>query len=129
MHVSRAPWRLAVWYKQTHDQRLLPLLQAQQHFFEGQDLISAGYSLKGKPLETFTNICFLAPVLCLFQVCVLPLMLLPVSTLHGCITQHPNLCVFWRLLCLGMSAHNTLSCVHSDMYSFHWGVACQHATP
>ena len=82
----RAPWRLAVWYKQTHDQRLLPLLQAQQHFFEGQDLISAGYSLKGKPLETFTNICFLAPVLCLFQVCVLPLMLWPVSTQHGHIT-------------------------------------------
>lgn len=67
-NACRAPWRLAVWYQQTHDQRLLPLLQAQQHFFEGQDLISAGYSLKGRPLETFTNICFLAPVLCLFKV-------------------------------------------------------------
>ena len=71
MHSFRAPWRLAVWYQQTHDQRLLPLLQAQQHFFEGQDLISAGYSLKGRPLEKFTNICFLAPVLCLFKVCLL----------------------------------------------------------
>jgi hypothetical protein len=44
------------------------LLQAQQHFFEGQDLISAGYRLNGKPSETYTNICFLAPVLCLFKV-------------------------------------------------------------
>lgn len=66
--LCRVPWRLAVWYKQTHDQRLLPLLQAQQLFFESQDLISAGYRLNGKPSETYTNICFLAPVLCLFKV-------------------------------------------------------------
>jgi len=66
--LCRVPWRLAVWYKQTHDQRLLPLLQAQQLFFESQDLISAGYHLDGKPSETYTNICFLAPVLCLFKV-------------------------------------------------------------
>ncbi|DBA88439.1 TPA: hypothetical protein ACH3X2_004929 [Trebouxia sp. C0005] len=67
-NACRVPWRLAVWYKQTHDQQILPLLQAQQHFFEGQDLISAGYRLDGKPSETYSNICFLAPVLCLFKV-------------------------------------------------------------
>ncbi|KAL0041273.1 hypothetical protein WJX77_010658 [Trebouxia sp. C0004] len=67
-NACRVPWRLAIWYKQTHDQRLLPLLQAQQRFFEGQEPISAGYRLNGQPLETYTNICFLAPVLCLLKV-------------------------------------------------------------
>jgi len=66
--LCRAPWRLAVWYNQTHNQRLLALLHAQQRFFEGQEFISAGYSLDGKASETYTNICFLAPVWCLFKV-------------------------------------------------------------
>lgn len=68
VNACRTPWRLAVWYKQTQDKRILPLLQAQQRFFEGQDLISSGYSLDGKPSQSYTNICFLAPVWCLFKV-------------------------------------------------------------
>ena len=64
----RVPWRLAVYYHQSRDKRILPLLQAQLDFFEGQDIISAGYKLDGTALETYSNIAFQAPVWCLFKV-------------------------------------------------------------
>ncbi len=64
----RAPWRLAVYYLQSRDERILPLLQAQLRFFEGQKLISAGYKLDGTALADYSNIAFQAPVWCLFQV-------------------------------------------------------------
>lgn len=64
----RAPWRLATYWAQTQDERILPLVQAQQQFFESQEMISAGYKLDGTPLESYSNIAFLAPVWCLFKV-------------------------------------------------------------
>ena len=64
----RAPWRLAVYYLQSRDERILPLLQAQLRFFEGQKLISAGYKLDGTALADYSNIAFQAPVWCLFKV-------------------------------------------------------------
>ena len=64
----RAPWRLAVYYFQSRDKRILPLLQAQLHFFERQDQILAGYKLDGTALESFSDIAFQAPVWCLFKV-------------------------------------------------------------
>ena len=66
----RAPWRLATYYSQTQDERVLPLLKAQLKFFEGQNMISAGYKLDGTPLESYSNIAFLAPVWCLLKVMV-----------------------------------------------------------
>lgn len=66
--LCRVPWRLAVYYHQSRDKRILPLLQAQLEFFERQDIISAGYRLDGTALETYSNIAFQAPVWCLFQV-------------------------------------------------------------
>lgn len=66
--LCRAPWRLATYYAHSKDRRILPLLQAQKQFFEGQKLISAGYKLDGTPLATYSNIAFLAPVWCLFKV-------------------------------------------------------------
>lgn len=68
--VYRAPWRLAAYWHQTKDDRILPLLKAQQQFFEGQKMIAAGYKLDGTPLENYSNIAFLAPVWCLFKVSV-----------------------------------------------------------
>lgn len=62
------PWRLATYWIKTQDKRVLPLLKAQQHFFEGQEKILAGYKLDGTPLVTYCNIAFLAPVWCLFKV-------------------------------------------------------------
>ena len=64
----RAPWRLAVYYLQSKDERILPLLQAQLRFFEGQQLISAGYKLDGTAVADYSNIAFQAPVWCLFKV-------------------------------------------------------------
>ncbi|DBA92104.1 TPA: hypothetical protein ACH3X1_015830 [Trebouxia sp. C0004] len=64
----RAPWRLAVYYLQSRDERILPLLQAQLCFFGGQKLISAGYKLDGTALADYSNIAFQAPVWCLFKV-------------------------------------------------------------
>ncbi|KAL3157183.1 hypothetical protein ABBQ38_001422 [Trebouxia sp. C0009 RCD-2024] len=64
----RVPWRLAVYYHQSRDKRILPLLQAQLEFFERQDVISAGYKLDGTAMETYSNIAFQAPVWCLFKV-------------------------------------------------------------
>lgn len=66
--VYRAPWRLAVYYAQSKDERILPLLQAQLRFFEKQDQISAGYKLDGTAMETYSNIAFQAPVWSLFKV-------------------------------------------------------------
>lgn len=37
-------------------------------FFESQDTILAGYTLDGTPLESYTHICFQAPVWCLLKV-------------------------------------------------------------
>ena len=68
----RAPWRLAVYYLQSRDERILPLLQAQLRFFEGQKLISAGYKLDGTALADYSNIAFQSPVWCLFKVRMLP---------------------------------------------------------
>ena len=67
-NACRAPWRLAVYYHQSRDSRILPLLKAQLKFFETQKLISAGYKLDGTALETYSNIAFQAPVWCLFKV-------------------------------------------------------------
>ena len=64
----RTPWRLAVYYHQSRDERILPLLQAQVKFFERQAFISAGYRLDGTAMETYSNIAFQAPVWCLFKV-------------------------------------------------------------
>ena len=66
--VCRVPWRLAVYYSQSKDERILPLLQVQQHFFEKQEQIWAGYKLDGTPLNTFSDIAFQAPVWSLFKV-------------------------------------------------------------
>ena len=57
-----------MYYHQSKDKRILPLLQAQLDFFERQTQISAGYKLDGTALETYSNIAFQAPVWCLFKV-------------------------------------------------------------
>lgn len=57
-----------MYYHQSKDKRILPLLQAQLCFFEGQTQISAGYKLDGTAPETYSNIAFQAPVWCLFKV-------------------------------------------------------------
>ena len=64
--LCRAPWRLAIYYLQSRDERILPLLQAQLRFFEAQTQISAGYKLDGTAGETYSNIAFQAPVSCHF---------------------------------------------------------------
>ncbi len=47
---------------------MLPILQALTAFFEGQDVVTAGYTLEGKPLANFSHLSFTAPVCCLFKV-------------------------------------------------------------
>ena len=59
-----------MYYYQSKDKRILPLLQAQLCFFEQQTQILAGYKLDGTALETYSNIAFQAPVWCLFKVTV-----------------------------------------------------------
>lgn len=53
--------------RETADPRIKPILAAMVAFFEAQKTIKAGYTLDGKPLETYTHICFQAPVWCLFK--------------------------------------------------------------
>ncbi|KAK9804689.1 hypothetical protein WJX72_000078 [[Myrmecia] bisecta] len=67
-NACRIPWRLSVYYWETRDARILPALKAMQAFFEGQPEVFAGYKLDGTPLADYTNICFLAPVWCLYKV-------------------------------------------------------------
>jgi hypothetical protein len=53
---------------ETGDARVLPILQALTAFFEGQDVVTAGYTLEGKHLANFSHLSFTAPVCCLFKV-------------------------------------------------------------
>lgn len=71
----RVPWRLAHYYMLTREDRLLPLLKTQANFFASQlakgergERIKAGYKLHGKPLESYTDMAFVAPVSFLFWV-------------------------------------------------------------
>ena len=66
------PWRLAVYFWETADNRVLPVMRAQVGFFERQKQVSAGYRLDGSGLVDYVNICFLAPVGALFRVSVAP---------------------------------------------------------
>lgn len=54
--------------RETGDERVKPILAALVAFFESQNVILAGYTLDGVPLEPYTHICFQAPVWCLFKV-------------------------------------------------------------
>ena len=87
----RAPWRLAVYYLQSRDERILPLLQAQLRFFEGQKLISAGYKLDGIALADYSNIAFQAPVWCLFKV----ILQCVGKTSLGCILYSLAVILYW----------------------------------
>ena len=62
------PWRLAVYFWETADNRVLPVMRAQVGFFERQEQLLAGYRLDGTGLVDYVNICFLAPVGALFRV-------------------------------------------------------------
>ena len=53
---------------ETGDERVLPVLEAMTAFFEGQDNVTAGYSLQGRHLAKFCHLSFTAPVCCLFKV-------------------------------------------------------------
>jgi len=68
----RVPWRVAHYYHQSKDARVLPLLEAQGRFFATQmshhGEIKAGYKLDGKPLENYMDLAFVAPVSFLFWV-------------------------------------------------------------
>jgi hypothetical protein len=78
-----------VYYLHSRDERILPLLQAQLRFFEGQKLISAGYKLDGTALADYSNIAFQAPVWCLFKVR-MPITHLPIiafQALVGCLLK------------------------------------------
>jgi hypothetical protein len=48
--------------------RVLPILRALTAFFEGQDVVTAGYTLDGRHLANFSHLSFTAPVCCLFKV-------------------------------------------------------------
>lgn len=67
----RVPWRLCHYYLQSGDQRLRPLLDAEANFFSGVlskgSSIKAGYSLAGKPLVSYSDLAFTAPVKLLFK--------------------------------------------------------------
>ncbi|KAI9361016.1 Six-hairpin glycosidase-like protein [Pilaira anomala] len=67
----RVPWRLSHYYLQSGDQRLRPLLDAEANFFstvlsKGSS-IKAGYSLSGRPLVSYSDLAFTAPVKLLFK--------------------------------------------------------------
>ena len=47
---------------------MLPVLEALTAFFEGQDIVTAGYTLEGRHLANFSHLSFTAPVCCLFKV-------------------------------------------------------------
>ena len=53
---------------ETGDVRVLPILRALTAFFEGQDVVTAGYTLDGRHLANFSHLSFTAPVCCLFKV-------------------------------------------------------------
>lgn len=50
------------------DARVLPVLRALTAFFEGQDNVTAGYTLEGRHLANFSHLSFTAPVCCLLKV-------------------------------------------------------------
>ncbi|KAL1920964.1 uncharacterized protein VTP21DRAFT_11599 [Calcarisporiella thermophila] len=64
----RVPWRLASYFLQTKDPRILPSLQAMCRFFAQQREVKAGYRLDGHALVDYTDMSFLAPVSFLFWV-------------------------------------------------------------
>jgi len=64
----RIPWRLSIYYMETRDPRVEPTLRALTAFFEGQDVLYAGYTLAGKSLVRYSHLGFTAPVHCLFKV-------------------------------------------------------------
>ena len=79
------PWRLAVYYRQSRDERVRPLLAAMVEFFERQEVLAAGYTLDGRPLTDYPDLCFLAPAWGLLQAS------FPVSVLKldfACDSQH-----------------------------------------
>ncbi|KAK9766578.1 hypothetical protein K7432_004236 [Basidiobolus ranarum] len=57
----RVPWRLVIYYLESKDNRVYPILQAQANFFSHQSEIKAGYKLNGKELVDYTDLAFLAP--------------------------------------------------------------------
>lgn len=54
--------------RETRDPRVEPTLRALTAFFEGQDVLYAGYTLAGKSLVRYSHLGFTAPVHCLFKV-------------------------------------------------------------
>lgn len=68
----RVPWRVAHYYHQTKDARVIPIMDAQARFFAGEmsrhGEIKAGYKLDGKALEDYMDLAFVAPVSFLFWV-------------------------------------------------------------
>ena len=67
--VSRSSYLFVVAPRsETGDARVLPILEALTAFFEGQDVVTAGYTLEGRHLANFSHLSFTAPVCCLFKV-------------------------------------------------------------
>ncbi|KAG0009732.1 hypothetical protein BGZ81_003216, partial [Podila clonocystis] len=60
----RVPWRVAVYYLMTHDERVKPIMNAQAKFFGSLKQINAGYKLNGKPISDrdYSEKAFTAPV-------------------------------------------------------------------
>lgn len=58
-NACRIPLRLA----QSNDKRLAPILSKMLRFFEKENMVFAGYNLKGKALVDYQNQSFSAPVL------------------------------------------------------------------
>ncbi|ORY06305.1 Six-hairpin glycosidase [Basidiobolus meristosporus CBS 931.73] len=57
----RVPWRLSIYYLESRDIRVYPILQAQANFFAHQSEVKAGYKLNGKELEDYSDLAFMAP--------------------------------------------------------------------
>ncbi|ORX91848.1 Six-hairpin glycosidase, partial [Basidiobolus meristosporus CBS 931.73] len=57
----RVPWRLTIYYIESRDTRVYPILQAQANFFAHQSEVKAGYQLDGKALVDYTDLAFMAP--------------------------------------------------------------------
>ncbi|KAG0331723.1 hypothetical protein BG000_010642, partial [Podila horticola] len=63
-NACRVPWRLAVYYLLTHDERVKPIMSAQAKFFASLKQINAGYKLNGKRISDrdYGDNAFTAPV-------------------------------------------------------------------
>jgi len=60
-NACRVPWRLAQTYRLTKDKTTKRALQKQLTFFKKQQRLTAGYTLGGKAVNTYTNTAFTAP--------------------------------------------------------------------